>query len=249
MIVPALNETEARRWLRTRLEGREPVGGVFETGALPRGDVAERFEVLVGRLVAIQGELGRVDRYDVAPQRFDSMACEVVHAALPDLPRSIAANRDFWRYVSCGPMFRVIQWRYPDSTAALNYGLGERFKCLPERLWYRAHISLEPEGEDHYWLARRGTGDFWNEATKHTFGSHRPLVRALVRLQFPEEGKFDDRGRYSPQTLSKEGLRTLMRHLQHFSATTEFTVLGDSACEAMIKELAAGLPPGGPQEC
>lgn len=241
MIAPALNQTEARRWLRTRFEGRTPEGGVFEIGGLPRGDVPDRLHRLAEQLRFTIDHEGAA-RDDGSGPRFESQACVAIHSALADLPRSIAANQDFWRYVSCGPLFEVIRWRYPDSQAELNYGLGDRFKCLSERLWFRSHIALEPKAEDSYALARRGTGDFWNEVLKHTFGSHRALVRALVSFQFPDAGAFDDRGRYSPQTLSKEGLRTLMRHLQHFAATTEFAALDEGVCTAMVVELAEGLP-------
>lgn len=244
MIAPALTTSVAEQWLAAKRSGTSPPGTLYEIGGPPRGDLDRRIESLDEELLAIAEVVEGEDLPPRArPGAFDSRSSVLIHRRLADLPTQIAADRDFWRYLACGPLYEVVEKRHEGSSSTNTFGLGKRWECLPERLWFRAHVSVASVSPDPYELTRRGTVDFWMSGPiKHLFGCSHSLVRALVRFQFPQEGRFTSRGGYRPQTLKFDGLRELYTRLNHFHATLELEALGDEDSLNLIEELAADLP-------
>lgn len=248
MIVAGLSKSKARSWLESNLKGQPPSEPFSELGCLPRGNAEERIARARTGLVALCSHLDGESETTRAAL-FDAQASALLHSALEDLPVGLSSDPDFWRYLSCGPLFSVVQWRHPlphgfdvnsQDGWLRNVGLSGRWYALPERLWYRAHLSLGPSdvAGDRYALSRRGTVDFWASGpTRHEFGASRSLTRALVRYQYPEEGVFDARGSYKPSTLGPNALRELYKHLRHFNRTTELAWLSEEDAFALVTEL------------
>lgn len=244
MIVSALNRASAEEWILARTERREPTSKPYEIGSLPRKPIEKQLTTIGSELDLLTRELA-----DLGPKQrpglFDARASVVIHSNLPKLPINVASDRDFWRFVACGPLYEIVRWRHGGDEDAENFGLTGAFKGLPERLWFRAELSVQPEedSEKRYALTRRGTVDFWASGpTRRHLGGSRPLVRALVRFQYPGDGKILPNGTYRPQTLAPDGIRDLYKRLSHFDGMLKFSMLDDDEAFALIEELASDLP-------
>lgn len=232
----------AEEWVRAKDAGDSPPGTAYEIGHPPREDLEARIGSLETELLALAEEVEGLSP-GIRPGVFDSRGSVLVHRRLAVLTTQIAADRDFWRYLACGPLYEVVRRRHAGSSSGDQFGLGKRWEAMPERLWFRGHISVSPGASDPYELTRRGTVDFWTSGPiRRLFSCCHSIVRALVRYQFPEEGEFLRTGGYRPQTLTFDGLRELYKHLRHFNATLELEALDDTDALSLIEELAGGLP-------
>ncbi len=245
MITPALNSTEAARYIEGRFSGSSVAPSTYEIGHGSRDTWAKCAADLRTGLAELLHEYGERDAH--AFQEFDSRAAPIVHGALVLADRS-AADDDFWRYVACVETFDAIVWRHGRKDQGqtswpkgAHFGLGDKWDCFPRRLWFRAELSKDLARADPYELSRRGGMDFWASGQLRVlYSCNRPVARTLVRFQFPREGTFRG-GSYRPQTLTLIGLRELYKRLRHFNATVAFPALGDEAAIDLIGSLAEGL--------
>lgn len=240
MRFPAISLSAARTHLDTRPKGKsgDPKGS-YEIGS---GDdarplLAEAAKVLSDS-VAKYSEKGTGKEMGPA---FDAEAAAALHNAL-DLPRRVAGDSDFWRYFVCVDLYDVVQWRHPprseDPYSGNPFGLGNVWEILPRRLWARGELGYQAGSEDPYRLVRRGSVDFWASGPiRHLYGCARPVVRALVRYQYPEDGTFEGK-RYRPRTLNIDEYRELIKKIRHYHATTTLEFLDDSQANELIKRLA-----------
>lgn len=246
MITPALNSTEADRYIKGRFANSSVVPNTHEIGHGSR----DPWERCATELRARLGELlHQYEEHDAHAfdQEFDSRAASIIHRAL-GLDDRTAADDDFWRYVACVEAFDAIVWRHgrkdEEQTTwpnAAHFGLGDKWDCFPRRLWFRAELSRDPARTDPYELSKRGGMDFWTSGLLRVlYSCSRPVARALVRFQFPHEGKFR-RGSYRPQTLALNGVRELYKRLRHFNATIALPALGDEAAVELVRSLSEGL--------
>lgn len=237
MIVPALDKSKAKKWLEDRKEGRDPTEEPHEIGALPRGDASVQIESARAELMKLTEELDN-EPQNLRVRKFDADGSAILHGKLSDLPLRVADNRDFWRYLSCGPLYDIVRWRYPDSTNLQNYAISGRFESLPEQLWFRGHVVFDPDRQDPYTLSRRGGVDFWVSGNiRHLFGSIPTVARALVEFQYPDEGDFDEKGDFKPRTLTLKGFRELFKRIRHYTAVSELSILNAAGARVIAKSV------------
>lgn len=184
--------------------------------------------------------------------KFDGEAAVTFHRNLAPLPASVEGNYGFWRWVALAKFYEVIEWRHPREGGAhpQNYGVGrivapestgelasatsQRSNIYPWRLWMRGSLVYEPDERDPYALARRGTVDFWESGLiRVRYSSCRPLARAFVRYQWPDDS---GNGR-----LSLDGTRTLYKRLRRLQATMAFELLDDDEAYALLEDLGDAL--------
>lgn len=249
MIVPALTSTEASRHIADRLAGRSSKPDYYELGAGAPG-WQTIMEQLRPKLQALLTKFRNEDARS-AGQGFDALLSPVLHEALP-LDDRLAADDDFWRYLSCVDAFDLVVWRHkthdadgkPGPPQVAHFGLGDRWECFGRRIWFRAELSKDTAKPDPYELTRRGGTDFWASGMLRVlYPSSRPIARALLRFQYPNEGHFLQGGVYRPQTLDLRGIRELYKRLRHFSATLALPTLGDDAAADLIDSLTKDLAP------
>jgi hypothetical protein len=239
MIVKGLSRANAKRWLEQRQAGQNPQNGTHEIGSFPRGNFDNSVRSLCQALDHLREELSEVS-VNIRGAVFDSLASAVVHRHLLDVGLNVASDRDFWRYLACGPLFDIVRWRYDGSLAPANFGLGAKWEALPERLWFRAYVTMDADAPDPYWLARRGGVDFWASGPiRHAFGAHRHLVKTLIRYQFPDEGEFSESGSYRPQTLTNDEIRVIFKELRHLNAIMILESSSEEQLDVTIREIAS----------
>ncbi len=249
MNYPSLGQMDARRILEDRRAGRP----VDVDGLVVRSGSGEPIDPRVERAARELESLRSRFPADVresagAGNRFDAEACAILHGELGEIGDRIAGDRGFWTWLAVARLGALIEWRAApargDPGKAVNpenYGIGDRWRDLPARLWFRAELAYNEVDGDRYALARRGSADFWESGVlRHRYSSCRALVKALARHQYPEEGEF--RGdEYRPATLGLNGLRELYKRLRLYHASTSFEALDDGACSKLVKQLARGL--------
>jgi len=246
MIVKACTRAEGELLYEALSQGLEYEPNFYEVGS---GSRAEG-EAVISSLRAVVVELLNDCKEDpgIADKlRFDGIAAESFHRVLP-LPDEISGDDSFWRYLALSEMWSIAEWRHgrdgEQPPAEIHFGFGEKWWCLPRRLWLRAELSSIPDAEDPYELTRRGGSDFWMSGIhKHVYAGARPVARALVRFQYPELGEFTG-SEYRPQTLTTNGIRELYKRLRHFNAFVGFGALDEPAAAALIASLAGDLPRG-----
>lgn len=241
MIVPALDKSKAKAWLEAKREGREPVEDYHESGVLPRGNAREVIEAAKLELRRLANALeDESDRLRV--RKFDADGSAILHDALSDLPLRVADDRDFWRYLACGPLYELVLWRYPDTTNLKRFAISGQFESVPEQLWFRGHVVHDPNREDPYTLARRGGVDFWVSGNiRHLFGAIPAVARAVVEFQYPEDGAFDDAGNYTPRSLTLDGFRELFKRIRHYTAVNELATLGEDTATELVRTIGSSL--------
>ncbi len=246
MILPALSRSEAETVRTARITGADYQPAFHEVGLGGKDEGKKALEAYGAALSeALSGFTERDDHS--ARVEFDASAAELIHQALP-LTDDLVVEDDLWRYLACVESWGVLVWRHGSfedgmlSLADAHLGLGGRWESLPKRLWLRAALSIDPDAADPYELARRGGSDFWASGIlRRDYAACRPLVRALVRFQYPTEGKFEGI-RYRPQTLTLGGVRDLYKRLQHYHAFLSLPVLDEADASSLLESLAADLP-------
>lgn len=178
--------------------------------------------------------------------RFDAIVAETLHQA-SRLPVSIAEDDNFWRWLAITQGADLIELRHGGNTksaATGNFGLGPRWYNLLRRLWFRAELSYDENATDPYWLTKLGLRDFWDSGIiRHRYSSARNLVRAFVKLQYPDPNN-PTRGRWPilRDDDDSPGIRTLYRRLSRVHATVAFDVLSEVECMDILQELSKDLP-------
>lgn len=246
MIVNACTRAKGESLYRALAEGGNPTGDYYEVGGGSRAEgkavVAAFRRIIVDLLAQCEANPSQATRL-----RFDAHAAEKVHAVLA-VPDEISGDDAFWRYLALAESWKLATWRHGgkngDPPAASHLGLGEKWWCLPRRLWLRGELSMDPDATDPYELTRRGGADFWMSGViRHLYSGARPLVRSLIRFQYPEPGEFVGT-EYRPHTLTLRGIRELYTRLQHFHAFIGLGSLDEQDATRLIESLAEGLPRG-----
>lgn len=248
MIVSACTRTEGELLYRALVEDRVHRESFYEIGGGSRAEGEEtvaRFRGAVGKLL----EQCEERPSQAARLRFDAQAAERLHIAL-SIPDEVSGDDGFWRYLALTESWELAKWRHGRENgvapAAGHLGLGEKWWCLPRRLWLRAELSIDADRDsaDPYELTRRGGADFWMSGViRHVYSGARPLVRALIKFQYPEPGDFVG-NEYRPQTLTLSGVRELYTRLRHFYAFVGVGGLTEEAAASLVESLAKGLPRG-----
>jgi len=169
---------------------------------------------------------------------FESQACVLLHSSLA-ITSQAAADAGFWRWLSLGPLLPLIQLRH-ESLRPEHVGLGSPWDALLSRLWYRADLSFDSDEDDPYALAKLGDLDFWrSHVLRADYSACRPLLRALLRFQFPEHDQC--RPRLKPSGSSEDGMRALAKRIKLRHAVVAFELLDEEQCMRELQVLAAGL--------
>lgn len=229
--LPALNAAEAFDAIRS---GEE----VFIEPAVvqrPSPDWRPKieFEDLVAELSDLHARHGLL-----ANASFESRACVLLHSNLA-LTAEAAADPGFWRWLSLGPLLPVVELRH-ELLRPEHVGLGSPWDALMSRLWFRADLSLDPDIEDPYALSAVGDLDFWrSHVLRADYSACRPLLRALLRFQFPTEN--NGRPRLKPSGSSEAGMRALAKRIKLRHAVVAFELLNEEDCRLELEKLAEGL--------
>lgn len=207
---------------------------VLEARGTGAEDVQHTLPALVEALYAIKKRYpDRLGRRGRAGRRFEAEACSEVHRLLPFDPQMLA-DYEFWTWLAVFRFRELVDWRYGGDTgqaAPANFGIGKGSENLLYRMWLRADAGHCPEDVDPYRLARRGDQDFWrSHVFRQGYGRCRPLVRALVRYQFPD-------GSVDGPTLKTAEIRELAKRLRRLHPNVVFEYLDeDSAYRLVAKE-------------
>lgn len=173
-----------------------------------------------------------------ANSAYESRACAVLHANLA-LTAGAAADPGFWRWLSLGPLLPVIELRH-ELLRREHVGLCSPWDALVSRLWFRADLSLDPDSDDPYFLSTLGDLDFWrSHVLRADYSACRPLLRALIRFQFPRTNNF--RPRLKPSGSSDDGMRALSKRIKLRHAVVAFELLTEEDCRLELEALAEGL--------
>ena len=192
--------------------------------------------------VAVE-RVSQLQRQHAPGASFDAEACVALHESLGiDDPTS--GNPHFWVWLAVEPFFETVLWRHTNKdgkTNPVNFGIGNRWSNLMARLWYRAELVYDLADSDPYRLARRGRYvDFWESGIiKHRYSSCRPLARAFVTFQYPD----DDPDSATLHLTNSMGVRELYKRMRRLQATVAYETLDDATALALIKDLAVGLVP------
>ena len=154
---------------------------------------------------------------------------------------------NLWRWLAITVGTDLVEMRHGgnDLPAGLgNFGLGARWDNLFRRTWFRAELSYDPNATDPYSLTKRGVRDFWDSGIiRHRYGSARNLVRAFVKMQYPDP-QHPTQGRWPilADDDDSPGIRTLYRRLNRVHATVAFDVLSEDDCTSILTDLSRDLP-------
>ena len=246
MIVNACTRTEGELLYHALVEGGDHTENFYEIG---RGSRAEGQKIVAAFRMVVTNLRVQCEENpsQVARLRFDAHSAEQLHVALT-IPDELSGDDAFWRYLALAKSWELADWRHGgedgEAPAAAHLGLGEKWWCLPRRLWLRAELSIDPDSADPYELTRRGGADFWMSGViRHLYSGARPLVRSLIRFQYPEPGDFVGT-EYRPHTLTLSGIRELYTRLRHFHAFIGIGALDDLSATRLIESLAENLPRG-----
>lgn len=198
-------------------------------------DVQDSLPALAEALYAIKKKYpDRLGRRDPAGGRFEAEACSEVHRLLPFDPQMLA-DYEFWMWLAVFHFRELVEWRHGGDTgqaAPANFGIGSGSENLLYRMWLRADAVYSPYDLDPYGLARRGDQDFWrSHVFRQGYGRCRPLVRALVRYQFPD-------GSVDGPTLKIPEIRELAKRLRRLHPNMVFEYLDEESAYLLVAKEA-----------
>jgi hypothetical protein len=236
-----LSTEYARMILSERIEGQEPDINIYENSLEFSCEIDLNFDELLNQLSKLK--VGFPEHLGVKSKdgpRFDQLAAEIIHAHLP-LDSRLVGCREFWIWMSVAVFSDIIQWRHGTSTTnahSNNYGLGNKIEGFLCRLWYRAELS-KTIGNDPYALCRKAVErDFWESGIiRPRYSSCRPLTRAFVRFQYPD----DRNGRPLLDPSNENGVRMLYKRIKRMQPTLTFEVLSEEAALSLLANLSHDL--------
>ena len=206
------------------------------------GDEPPDVEACASAIASVRTVLGS----SMTNSEFDAVVSVEFHQRASLTPdRSEDDNLWRWLAITIGPDLVERRHGRNDNPAGLgNFGLGARWDNLFRRLWFRAELSYDDRAHDPYWLTRLGARDFWDSGIiRHRYGSARNLVRAFVKLQYPDPDN-PTRGRWPilQDEDDSPGIRTIYRRLSRVHATVAFDVLSEDDCTSILTDLSRDLP-------
>lgn len=170
--------------------------------------------------------------------RLEADASAIVHAALRKYDDAIKMDLDFWTFIAFAYFDRFIGWRYnlddgPLSTGAVkNYGGGNRQENLMFRLWCRAELVYDSTHADPYYIAKRGSIDFWrSHILRPRYASVRNFTRRFVLFQYPDGLK--------SERLPIAGIRELAKRLTRLKSNMVFEILDEHEMEKLLERESA----------
>lgn len=171
---------------------------------------------------------------------FEVEASEALHQSLRIDP-NVAADAEFWIFLAATKFYEIVEWRHgrPNDPAKLsNFGIGNKWENLIQRLWYRAELSYVSSLHDPYQLTRRGDQDFWrSHILRQRYAACRPLTWELIRFQYPDEEPKTPKLHPSAPT----GIRELAKRLKRIHATIALEILNGDAAANLLSELGEEL--------
>ena len=169
--------------------------------------------------------------------RFDHEASVAIHETL-DIDQVVAGDRGFWTWLAVVHFSDLIEWRYfrPQGAHYENYGIGNKDRNYPSRLWFQSALCYDEQADDPYHLAKLGDTDFYESGiVRHRYSSCRNFARALVRYQYPDDDP-------ASRTLTPiRRIRALYVKLRRLQATVQFEALDDDECLELIEDLARAV--------
>ena len=179
----------------------------------------------------------RLGRRDPDGGRFEAEACSEIHRLVPFDP-DMLADYEFWTWLAVFHFRELVDWRHGGDTgraAPANFGIGSGSENLLYRMWLRADAGYRPDDIDPYELARRGDQDFWrSHVFRQGYGRCRPLVRALVRYQFPD-------GSADGATLKISEIRELAKRLRRLHPNVVFEYLDEETAYLLVEKEAEAV--------
>lgn len=221
----ALPRAERRVELRSLIEERGEGDDFDESHVL---DLVNRLDKLMKKFG------GSPKKGSQQTIRLEAEMAVVVHVALHRYVRAITTDLDFWTYLAFAHCDRFIAWRYNLNSGPLprsaveNFGGGNRQENLIFRLWCRAELVYDPTHADPYYIAKRGSIDFWrSHVLRQRYANVRNLTRRLVLFQYPDEKK--------GERLSIAGIRELAKRLYRLKSNMVFEILDENEIEKLLK--------------
>ena len=170
---------------------------------------------------------------------FEALAARAIHARVA-VSVEILADPDFWLWLAAVHFSDIVEWRYgnpPLGTAAANYGVGARSENLLYRLWLRAELVLDDQGNDRYHLCDHGQIDFYrSHLFRQGYANARNFARALLRFQYP------DKADATQPFLKVDRIRELVKRLRRVRSNLFVEILDEAECRKVIEEELVRVP-------
>lgn len=240
MKYPVITQIDANRLLESRWEGKPLDEDKLVT---LRGEGPDRFDESV--IDKVKSEIKKLMKNfpkelrprDPSGGRFESDACQIVHKHL-QLDMKIAADFDFWTWLAVVKLSDIVEWRHGGKDRLANpsnFGISNRKENLIYRMWMRAEIAYNPDGENGYELSKRGDIDLWrSHILRQSYANCRNLAKALVRYQYPDENP--DKAR-----LKIKKIRELAKRLRRLCANLFFETLDETLAFKYIEREAEAI--------
>ena len=177
---------------------------------------------------------------------FDRLACSMLHREL-QLPPSVAASADFWRWLAVEQLADIIEARHggPKGREAnlTNYGIDRHDigQCRLGILWLRADMLYDPDADPQnaYHLAERFLHTDFIESgiIRIRYGWCRNLARALVRFQYPDP---TTKKTYLRNT-GDGSIRELYKRLRHLHSVYAFEFMSDGELRSLLESHSRDL--------
>ena len=172
--------------------------------------------------------------------RLEADASVIVHSALRGYEEAITMDLDFWTYVAFAFFEPFISWRYNLQDGSIeggvidNFGGGNKMENLMFRLWCRAELVFDPSSADQYYIARRGSIDFWrSHVLRQRYGNVRNFTRCFVLFQYPDPKK-DER-------LTINQIRELAKRLYRLKSNVVLEILDDTEIGKLLERESTAI--------
>jgi hypothetical protein len=124
---------------------------------------------------------------------FEAKAAPLVYEFVAGLSPELIVDQRFWCYLSCVPLFPIVQWRHPVGTkkdgspripSSSNFAAkrGQLREALLVRLYLRVSLSLDDNDED-FSLAAIDGQDLWrSHIIRVKLGNSPSMTRAMLMI-------------------------------------------------------------------
>ena len=245
MIYPTISDINANKIVESRRAGQDY--RVTDSDIEYVGDSGESWDgshiaKLAKDLTALQNSVHESGYGTPERNRFDRVACQIIHSDLKAPPYMIA-DAGFWRWLAVDKLYPVIENRHKTRSrpAGLN-NFGITASATYNRLfilYLRAEIVYDDEADDPYHLSRTlSPTDFWESGIiRHRYGWAPSLARAFVRFQYPDP----ESGKGTLNLTHDNGIRQLYKTLRRLHATIAFEYLTVQEIVEILEERSANL--------
>lgn len=241
MPYPIVADADARKLHKAWLDGadEEALLLALEEHVAPDGDDISWGAIVSSMIEDLEALYKRVDgRNDkrLSNDRFEAMACTIIHKALP--ADDALADPEFWIWMSTIPGRNLIKRRYsrfkdgheilPDR---LNFTSTSARETFFYRLWIRAELAYDPERLDAYELAGYGDIDFWrSHVNRQMMSETGSLLKAFIEFQHPNGPTGEKR------LPDKDDIRRLVKLMRRAAANVMVEALDDDSAKRFVEE-------------